>query len=395
MRQARQALELEKLGVAYYNNSATFLADGSDLCYEVPQHDIVLDGETVFTNRLPGVTPVCMFNQSIRSAFHVLQSFRFPDTFRGKGMGPLLTVLYLLGCLVFHISMTDSASFMVDKFASNGRKNNHWSRRLLWACSSGALATKLLSLGGWTGVDACVVVGVLPFIFLMCYLMQTITLFCQEAVVAQYDCDTVDYRFPDQPEFAMPVYGGIFNVMEFIVSFGRVNIARVELGMHLPTKFQCVEFVKGLLIPFVSLHQVLESTYPENPKINATVVGCYTVFYVCWTVLLFVSQAHPGLAGLTMTIGIVTGSVLGLIRMGFRSKYNLRSNYLADWMTGTFLWPQVLAQMRLHCVTLKPKRVVGKGMRSGNDDGDLNGEGQADSDGDAGKDCECDIVVST
>jgi hypothetical protein len=97
-----------------------------------------------------------------------------------------------------------------------------------------------------------------------------------------------------------------------------------------------------------------------------------------------------------MTICFVTGSVLGLIRMGFRAKYNLRSNYLADWMAGTFLWPQVLAQMRLHCVTkdVKPKKVVGKGMRSGKDDGDMYDEGQDGSDGDAGKDCECDIVVS-
>jgi Cys-rich protein (TIGR01571 family) len=389
-------MELEKLGADYYNNSAAFLVDGSDVCYEVPQHDIVVDGETVFSNRLPGVTPVCLFDQTIKAAFNVLQSFQFPDSFGGKGWGPLLTLMYLLGCLVFHITMTDSASFMVDKFASNGRKNNHWSRRLLWACASGALATKLLSLGVSAGVEACLSIGVLPFIFLMCYLMQTITLFCQEAAVAPNEGDDIDYRFPDQPEFGMPVYGGVFNVVEYIASFGKVGAARVELGMHLPTKFQCIEFAKGLLIPFVSLSQILNSTYPDNPKTNMTVVGCYTVCYVIWTVLLFVSQAHPGLAGLAMTTCFVTGCVLGLIRMGFRAKYNLRSNYLADWVTGTFLWPQVLAQMRLHCVTLgeHSKKRIGKEIRSGIMHGELYDEGQAGSDGDSGKDCECDIVVS-
>jgi hypothetical protein len=118
--------------------------------------------------------------------------------------------------------------------------------------------------------------------------------------------------------------------------------------------------------------------YPENPKTNAMVVGCYAVLYICWTVLFLLSQAHPGLGGLTMTMCFATGSVLGLIRVGFRAKHNLRSNYIADWMTGTFLWPQVLAQMRLHCIALveKPKKVVCKGKTCGNDDGDLENEGQ-------------------
>jgi BCCT, betaine/carnitine/choline family transporter len=127
MRQARQAMELERLGADYYNNSATFLADGSEICYDVPQRDIVVDGETVFKNRLPGVTPVCLFDDdwSDQATINVLHSFRYPHTFGEQGLGPTLTLLYLLGCVVFYITMSDSVSFMVDKFASNGRKNNH------------------------------------------------------------------------------------------------------------------------------------------------------------------------------------------------------------------------------------------------------------------------------
>jgi choline-glycine betaine transporter len=48
MRQARQAMELESLGELHYNNSAHFLADGSDLCYNVPQTDVTFDDFTVF-----------------------------------------------------------------------------------------------------------------------------------------------------------------------------------------------------------------------------------------------------------------------------------------------------------------------------------------------------------
>jgi hypothetical protein len=62
IRQARQAKELEVMGQTYYNDTEHFLADGSTYCYDVPQEDLVVEGESVFTNNLVGVTPVCKFN---------------------------------------------------------------------------------------------------------------------------------------------------------------------------------------------------------------------------------------------------------------------------------------------------------------------------------------------
>jgi hypothetical protein len=66
MRQSRQADELVVLGKAYYNDSEHFLTDGSTYCYDVPQEDLVVQGEkgdeVIFTNSLLGVTPVCSFN---------------------------------------------------------------------------------------------------------------------------------------------------------------------------------------------------------------------------------------------------------------------------------------------------------------------------------------------
>jgi choline-glycine betaine transporter len=99
MRQARQAMELERLGEVYYNNSAHFLGDS-----------------IVFTNELVGGTPVCKFDaaHSDFTIFHVPVG--------GQGLGQVLTVLYLLGCTVFYITFSDSASFMLDFYASNGRK---------------------------------------------------------------------------------------------------------------------------------------------------------------------------------------------------------------------------------------------------------------------------------
>jgi hypothetical protein len=143
------------------------------------------------------------------------------------------------------------------------------------------------------------------------------------------------------------VYGGIFNSMEYLVSLGKVHPDRVSLEMHQPTQFQVVEFLKGIFVPFVSIYEILSFTYPENPKTNIVTVVCYTLFYCGWISLLAASSAYPGLRGWATVSFFVAGGTLASLRSGFRSRYNIRSNPVADVLTGMLLWPQVITQMRL------------------------------------------------
>jgi BCCT, betaine/carnitine/choline family transporter len=362
MRQARQGMELQALGETQFNNSGYFLADGSDLCYNVPQVDVVVDGETVFTNYLPGVTPVCQFDEDAAgsAAFNILYSFQYPESFGGGGFGPALSVLYLICCALYYVSISDSASFIVDILASNGRKNNHWARRMFWASSAGALTTTVLSSGGGNGlkaVESAVIVGSLPAAFLMCAMFQSITLFCQKADKLNDVDGDVDYLFPEQPEFGMPVYGGVFNIVEYFVSFGKVNPARSKQGTCETSRAQVLEFAKGLFFPFASLHHVLSATYPQSPQTNKLTVAFYSICYLGWTSLWLVSWVHPGLTGVSISLMVLAGLTLGIIRAGFRTRHNIRSNYVADLLAGVFLWPQVFAQMRLYHVLppIKPK----------------------------------------
>jgi hypothetical protein len=100
-------------------------------------------------------------------------------------------------------------------------------------------------------VQAASIILGLPMSILLCFLVQSVSLFFQAAVYSGVQ----DFIFPSQPEFDMPVYGGIFNAMEYLVSFGCVNPSRVELGIDRATSSQLVEAVKGLVLPFISLNQ--------------------------------------------------------------------------------------------------------------------------------------------
>lgn len=359
-------MELSVMGERYFNNSGHFLIDGSEACYDVPQESLEVDGEVIFTNYLPGITPVCTFDVKnyLATPFNVLNSFRFPDSFGGAGLGPFLSTTFLLCCAIFFVATSDSSTFIVDCLASNGRKNFHWSRRTFWACTTGLQATMIVS----TQTEALLVLKPaificgLPMAILLCYLVQSIVLLCEAADKTNELTDDTDYVFPDQPVFSMPVYGGVFNLMEYLMSVGQVNTARVEKQMHRATNDQILEFFKGLVVPFVSLHQILSATYPQNPKTNALVAGCFGVCFVVGVSLALAAFFYPGFHGLAWTIMLMTGIQLAIIRSGFRSLHNLRSNSLADFTSSMFLWPQVLTQMQLHEVARmnkdKPKHEV-------------------------------------
>jgi BCCT, betaine/carnitine/choline family transporter len=349
LRQSRQALELQEIGRTFFNDTAHFASLDNELCYNVPQESVVIGDQLVFTNYLPGVTPVCLFdeNNGQLAPFNVMNSFRFPDTFGGNGLGSAMSLLLILVTAFYGVTSCDSASLIVDNLASSGRESVHWARRVFWSLTIGALGQAILSAGGVNAlraVQAASILCGLPFAVVLCFMMQSIHLLCRAAENPER---APTYPVSSQPEFDMPIYGGVFNAVEYIASLGRVNQARVDLGMDKPSRRHVVEFGKGLVAPFVSLHQILASTYPETPVSNGAAVASYTICYLGWIALLGASSTYPEFRGLGWTLFVVCGGVLCLIRAGFRAKYNLRSNGLADVIASAFLWPQVLTQMRV------------------------------------------------
>lgn len=353
VRQSRQAMELEALGTKLYNDSLHFAVPGSNFCYEVPQETLYdpNDAETaVFTNHLPGVTPVCQFDDSNAeaSAYNVLYSFSYPEYFGGDGLGPTMSVIFIIALAIYFATSSDSGSLIVDHLASNGRTRHHWIQRLFWAVTEGAVATALLSAGGsnaLVAVQAGSVIAGLPYVILLCYLCQSIWVFCE----AGDEVHTGEYKISNsQPEFVFPLYGGVFNVVEYLVSLGSVHEKRIQHQMHLPSATQTKEFFQGLLLPFVSLCQILSSTYPNNRLSNLACTLGYGVLYLTWVGLFIgVLGGNKGLLGWAWSFFFAAGILLGALRYGFRSRYNLRSNPFGDFAASLFLWPQVLAQMSI------------------------------------------------
>ena len=354
LRQSRQAEEMKLLGELLGEGSDYFLVDDGRDCYNVPQESLYMDGKLVFENRLVGVTPVCGFGNPAYAPYNLLYSFSFPKNFDGDGYGPILVVMFIVGLAIYFATSSDSGSLVVDHLASNGRKDHHWLQRLFWAVTEGALATSLLAAGGSKAlgaVQAASIIGGLPFSFMLLYIMQSIYQLGMHAVENpdSYEFTIADSQKNSQREFTFPIYGGIFNTVEWVFSGGDVNPKRKALHMDNVSRVQLMEFAKAIFVPFLPLSHILKAAYPKNSKTNTLSVMTYTTLYYAWIVMFAAYGANAGLLPVAWSLFFATGTLLTTMRAGLRTRYRIRSNVVGDFISSLFFWPQVLSQMVLEC----------------------------------------------
>lgn len=155
---------------------------------------------------------------------------------------------------------------------------------------------------------------------------------------------------PEDTSFKMPVCGGVFNVIEWIVSLGRVNEDRVALGMDLPTSFQVKEFFIGLLLPFYSLFRATNSL---GFKAKSTILLTLTYFsmFVMWIVFFSLTKTNIGYAAFGWSCFFINACILTYVRKQVRNRFSLDGNVVADFFAGSFLYPQAFCQIMVEFAT--------------------------------------------
>lgn len=353
LRQQRQASELQVIGETYYGD-AEYFHDGSDRpCYDVPQDDLIVDETTVFTNTLPGVTPVCEFDSSSSSSawFNVMYSFSYPDGNFG-GFGPFLSGFTIFALAIYFITSSDSGSLVVDILASNGATKHHWIQRVFWAFTEGAVATALLVAGGSDALGALQAASIvfgLPYNFFLFIMCASIVKMCQVIESEQLEDSGIvdaDIMLPDKT-WSLPVFGGIFNIFEFIVSFGNVHPARKAKGMDLPSRGHAIDFFKNLFLPFLTLHRIYSAVdiKKQHARTNAISTFFYCVTFVAMIALFVCGVINHGFVALGWACFFSNACILTSLRLHVREKLAIRGNIIADFCASSFLYPQVLTQM--------------------------------------------------
>jgi len=359
LRQQRQAMELQKIGEDSFQDPSYFLAEGSEFCFDVPQQDVTVNGTAVFTNSLPGITPVCLFDTANDAAswFNVMNSFSYPDSNGFGGFGTFLSGLTIFTLGLYFITSSDSGSLVVDILASNGATEHHWIQRVFWAVTEGGVACALLVSGGdaaLRAVQSASIIFGLPFnlfLFIMCF---SIVQMCN-AIEKEQNGEKPDPSLllpTKEQSWSMPLFGGVFNIFESLFSvFIFVEKSRKEKGMHSPTTKQGIKFVGALFLPFVPLYAIYNSSVVDPKQVHKTrhilLTFCYAFCYIGWIVLFCLGTVNKGFVAFGWLLFLINASILTSVRAKFRNALGYPGNVVADVVASSILYPQCLSQMML------------------------------------------------
>jgi choline-glycine betaine transporter len=356
LRQQRQAMELQKVGETSFGDAGHFLVDGSEFCFDVPQEDVMVNGTSVFSNLVPGITPVCLFDRAndAQSWFNVMNSFSYPDSNDFGGFGPFLSGLSIFTLAIYFITSSDSGSLVVDTLASNGASDHHWIQRVFWAVTEGAVACALLVAGKEQALKALqassIVIG-LPFNLFLFVMCMTIVQMCN-AIEKNQNEDNPDPTMmvpTEKQTWSMPLFGGIFNIFEFVFALGLHNESRKEKGMHQPVVGDITYFLVALIFPFIPLYNIYTSDVidpkQKNKWVSVLSTAVYAICFVAWIVMFGFGAVNRGFVAFGWTLFFANSFILASLRMHFRKVLGYKGNFVGDITASSFLYPQALYQM--------------------------------------------------
>lgn len=265
--------------------------------------------------------------------FNVLNSFSYPLDFE-TGFGPFLSWLSLFTLSVYFITSSDSGSMVVDNLGANGFEQTHFLQRIFWAFTEGAVATALLVAGGGEGLralQAASIISGLPFAVMLCLMCVSIYKMCIRAEKNdKEDHETsLQEEYQRHKTFAVPIYGGVFNIFEWIVSLGCVHPVRQAL-MPLPSVKDGIDFVIAILFPFIPLYHLYSRFSPKQSAKRGNLIGAalYGVFHILWIALFASMSVSRGLRGFAWIAFLFNGCILSALRSKSTFTFHSPSNFL-------------------------------------------------------------------
>merc|ERR1719162_190544 len=113
--------------------------------------------------------------------------FEHLGSYGGEGWATFMTVITLIIIVLYFITSSDSASFVVDIMAANGAQEPPVTQKVFWAFTEGAAASALLASASdqspkaaLNTVKALPIILGLPFTFLLFWMCQGLLIVCKE-----------------------------------------------------------------------------------------------------------------------------------------------------------------------------------------------------------------------
>jgi len=358
IRMHRKAELLALAGEELYGDADKFLSSSSANCYDVPEKladcpEKPKDGwakGAKWPQKCPEyaekyatdvqLSPVCKFDSKHASNywFDLMEQY--------YSLGSLLSGFSIFTIMVYFVTSSDSGSLVVDYIASNGEEA-HWSQRVYWAFTEGGLAIALLLSGGSDSLGALQAVSIItgvPLTIFVCFICMSLWVTLK--------CETGEFYADQYTTWAMPLYGGIFDYLEFLFSMGRSSLPDVKHG-------------PGFLISLFFPPAILFSSCQRVPSMSSVykllLPAFALVFWVGFLFSMIARYAAPkvGFQGFEFFFFCAFATCVVALRYEVRNLYNIEGSGLRDALASFFTYPQAVWQVYVQVTEVEaPKQAI-------------------------------------
>jgi choline-glycine betaine transporter len=273
-------------------------------------------------------TMACKFSEAPSSPDYFFLLFK-----QYYGFERFLTFTTIVALITYFITSSDSGSYVVDLHSANG-KEGHPVLKVMWAFTEGFLALALVKVGGPSGTGALQAMSIccgLPYTVLLCIMMVSLIRACEQEVNG-----TSDIEDASRPKWTFPIYGGICDIFEMILS----------LGGTVPEVSHVIGFAVGIIAPWMAVTQAQAKMGDSKLTIAATTISTLLFFYLAWSMIIAgEADRTTGLWAPGWSFYLMFVTIFAETRSRLRNYHGIAGNFLEDWFITLLLFPQAAAQM--------------------------------------------------
>ncbi|CAM9422073.1 unnamed protein product [Discosporangium mesarthrocarpum] len=301
-------------GITMQNKAQNLAAEGALETYE---------GSRCYETDDPAHSPVCDLGAVGTSStmwFIVIEQY--------YGLGNFLTGVSIVAMVLYFITSSDSGSLVVEYMAANGHQDPRPAQRILWALTVGACATGLVKAGGVAALQAASVTAGLPYTVIICLLCTALWRMCREA------CGDLP-SFSKQNYFSFGLLGGVFDVFEWVLTF----------GYHpLPSSNMVLGIFAAVFCPGYYIYKTNMALPPAHRVGLARIVGANVLFYLF--IMLRISEVRQsGLWAFALTSYVLFCVLVTNVRTAARNSSGIHGSTVEDFFAVLLMYPQVCVQM--------------------------------------------------
>lgn len=249
-------------------------------------------------------------------------------------MGSFLSVLSLIGIVLYFVTSSDSGSLVIDCLSANGDPKPPVLQRVFWALTEGATATALLYVGEEKALNALQTVSIasgVPYTIMLCFMCVALW---RAVKVEAGDLD------PNGPQFTT----GLLDVLS------------------IPTVESVCKVIISIFAPWYSMGTVAGMVEKPNGRKWTHMLIMALPFYACISMLVlerlyvFSGICYVGWTLLFGFFAYATG-----VRNSIREKYEINGNVAEDFFAVMVLYPFAAYQMEHHMKNHKPTNHIQNG----------------------------------